>query len=343
MLDRAAIRRILLIRLSAVGDVINTLPAVSALRASFPGAHLTFVVEDKAADVIVGHPDLDQAVVFPRKRWRAGWKNPRTLVSTGGEVWRYVRELRTPRYDVLLDFQGNQKSGLHVLVAGVPVRIGFARGHSKEFSHWFTNVRVEPTTARQNRVEKNLALLAPLGVDVRGACYRLPAAHASELAVASYLASVGVPPRGYVLLHPGTSEYGHLKRWAVDRFAALADAIERQLALKVLVAWGPSERALADEIARRSCAIVAVETRSLLDLAELIRCARVFVGADSGPLHLASAVGAPSVALFGPKDPLVYGPYNPRAQVIHRPGADGRASMDSITVEDALEAVRSLV
>ncbi len=339
MLDRAAIRRMLLIRLSAVGDVINTLPAVTALRTSFPGAHLTFVVEDKAADVVLGHPDLDQVVVFPRKRWRGHWTN----ADTRREVLRYARGLRTPRHDVLLDFQGNLKSGLHDLVAGVPVRIGFARAHSKEMNHWFTNVRVAPPTLRQNRVEKNLALLAPLGVDVAAARYRLPASAASERLIAEFLSSIGTCAREYALLHPGTSAYGAEKRWSLDRFAGLADAIASELGLMVLVAWGPGERAMADEIAGKSCAIAALETRSLMDLAELIRSARVFVGADSGPLHLASAVSTPSVALFGPKDPAIYGPYNPRAKVVHRLGADGISGMDSIQVEDALEAVRALV
>lgn len=329
----------LLIRLSAVGDVVNTLPAVTAVRASFPDAHLTFVVEDKAADVIVGHPDLDQAVIFPRKRWRGRW----TSAETRREVLRYVRGLRTPRYDVLLDFQGNLKSGLHDLVAGVPVRIGFTRAHSKEMNHWFTNVRVAPGAQRQNRVQKNLALLAPLGVDLAAARYRLPTSASSERVVADFLSAVGTRARHFVLLHPGTSEYGSQKRWSLDRFAGLADAIAKELGLAVLVAWGPGERAMADEIAQKSCALVALETRSLLDLAELIRSARVFVGADSGPLHLASAVGTPSVALFGPKDPAIYGPYNPRARVVHRDGANGVSGMDLIRVEDALEAARALI
>lgn len=338
MLDRASIRRMLLIRLSAVGDVINTLPAVSALRASFPDAHLTFVVEDKAADVILRHPDLNQVIVFPRRKWRGAW----TRAETRREVARYVRGLRTPRHDVLLDFQGNLKSALHDVVAGVPVRIGFARSYAKEMNYLFTNVRVAPPTLRQNRVEKNLALLGPLGVDLGAARYRLPDAPESARLVADFLASVGVRADEFVLMHPGTSDYGSQKRWSLERFAQLADAIESELSLRVLVAWGPSERSMADEIASNSRAIVGLETRSLLDLAELIRAARVFVGADSGPLHLASAVGAPSVALFGPKDPAIYGPYNPRSRVVHRPGADGRASMDSITVGDALDAVRSL-
>jgi ADP-heptose:LPS heptosyltransferase len=100
---------------------------------------------------------------------------------------------------------------------------------------------------------------------------------------------------------------------------------------------------MAEEIARGSRAEVAMETRSLLDLAELLRGARAFVGADSGPLHLASAVEVPSVALFGPKDPAVYGPYNARHRVVYKPNGNGAGSMQAITVQDAFEALQALL
>ena len=129
----------------------------------------------------------------------------------------------------------------------------------------------------------------------------------------------------------------------MERFAALAAALHAELGARVLVAWGPGERALAEEISRGSSATVAMETRSLLDLAELLARARLFVGADSGPLHLGSAVGTPSVALFGPKDPDVYAPSNPRSRVVRKVDARGRATMAAIEVADALDAARSLL
>ena len=113
--------------------------------------------------------------------------------------------------------------------------------------------------------------------------------------------------------------------------------------LSTVVTWGPGEREMAQEVVGRSAgaAVLAMETRSILDLAEMIRRARLFVGCDTGPLHLASAVQAPSVALFGPKDPAVYGPYNPLGRVIYKP--DGKGSMDAILVDDVLEAVDELL
>lgn len=343
MLDRNSITRILLIRLSAVGDVINTLPAVSAVRAAFPKATLGFIVEDKAKDVVVGHPDLDEVYIFPRKRWRRSFWNPFRWPGTIAELLRYFRSFRSRRYDVVVDFQGNLKGGIHSWLSGVPVRIGFAKGHSSELNHWFSTHRAAPVSERVNRVEKFLALLSPLGVDPAPARYRLPESPESDRRVEEFLRGVGCAEGGYVLVHPGTSEVGKVKRWPLDRFAGLAAEMERDLRTRVLIAWGPGERPMAEEIARSGHAIVAMETQSLLDLAGLMRRARLFVGADSGPLHLASAVGVPSVALFGPKDPAIYGPYNKRHRVVYKPNGDGRGSMQAITVGDAFDAVKALL
>jgi ADP-heptose:LPS heptosyltransferase len=123
--------------------------------------------------------------------------------------------------------------------------------------------------------------------------------------------------------------------------APAADA--RELGLRVLVAWGPGEAPMAREVVAGSGATLGMETRSLLDLAELLDRAALFVGADSGPLHLASAVGCPSVALFGPKDPAIYAPCNPRSRVVRKAHGDGTADMLSIEIGDALAAARELL
>jgi ADP-heptose:LPS heptosyltransferase len=148
-----------------------------------------------------------------------------------------------------------------------------------------------------------------------------------------------------VVIHPGTSEFGRIKRWPLDRFAALADRIQHHLDRRVIISWGPGERAMAEEISRsaRCRPAIAPETRSLLDLAELIRCAAVFIGSDSGPMHLANAVGIPCVALFGPKDPVVYGPYGSGHRIVFKPNGEGLGAMNAITVEDAFSAVQSLL
>jgi len=337
------IRRILLVRLSALGDVVNTLPAVSAVREAFPRARLGFIVEDRCRDVVVGHPAIDRVYVYPRKRWQSDffrfWRWGR-LVS---EVGAFFREIRSERYDVALDFQGNLKGALHAWLSGSPERIGFARGHCSELNWLFSTLRVRPATERMYRVEKFLSLLAPLGIAPERPRYVLPRSAESGARVRRFLGEEGWAGGDYIVLHPGTSEFGKIKRWPLDRFGALARRLRAE-GHRVLIVWGPGERGMAETIAREGGAgvRVAMETRSILDLAELIAGARVFVGADSGPLHIASAVGVRSVALFGPKDPAIYGPYNPLGKVVYKPDGAGPASMEAITVEDAHAAVASI-
>jgi heptosyltransferase-1 len=335
------IRRILLVRLSALGDVVNTLPAVSAVREAFPQARIGYVVEDRCRDVVQGHPAIDRVYVYPRKRWQSDffrfWRWGR-LIS---EVRAFFREIRAERYEVALDFQGNLKGALHAWLSGIPERIGFARGHCNELNWLFSPVRVRPAT--EYRVEKFLSLLGPLGIAPARPRYVFPRSAESQDRARRFLAELKWAAGDYIVLHPGTSEFGKIKRWPLDRFGALAKRLAGE-GHKVLVVWGPGERQMADAIAAEGGpgVRIAMETRSILDLAELIAGARVFVGADSGPLHIASAVGVRSVALFGPKDPAVYGPYNPLGRVVYKPNGSGPGSMEAITVEDAHGAVASV-
>src|SRR5688572_6350270 len=341
MLSSREIRRILLVRLSALGDVVNTLPAVSAVREAFPAARLGFIVEDRCRDVVSGLSDIDKVHVFRRRRWQGDlvrfWRWGRLAT----EIAAYLREIRSERYEVVLDFQGNLKGALHSWLSGSPERIGFARGHCNEMNWLFSTTRVRPAT--EYRVEKFLSLLGPLGISPARPHYVFPRSEDSRTRARRWLAEAGWSEGDYIVLHPGTSEFGKIKRWPVDRFRALARKLSSE-GHRVLVVWGPGERGMAEAIAAEGGPNVriAMETRSILDLAELIAGARVFVGADSGPLHISSAVGVRSVALFGPKDPAVYGPYNPLGKVVYKPDGSGPASMEAITVEDAHAAVASV-
>lgn len=332
-------RRILFVRLSAIGDVINALPAVAALRRAEPDAVIDFAVEDKAKDVVLGHPLIDRVVVFPKKRWNRAIRTPAGFFRALREAGDYVRDLRTRRYDVSIDCQGTLKGALHSFLSGAPMRIGFTRKHSYEANTWFSTIQVEPPAGRPHRVEKFLSLLRPLGLDGTGAAYALPEDAESRARVRAYLEEAGID--GYVILHPGTSDFAPEKRWPAERYGELAQRVVSELGLRVLVTWGPGERPLADAVCRRSGgqALRAPQTRSLMELAELIRRARAFVSADTGPMHLAAACGTPCVALFGPKDPALYGPYGTGHTVITK-GRDGApAPMESIAVEEVFGAL----
>ncbi len=334
--------RVLFVRLSAVGDVINTLPALEAVRAGLPRAFIGFVVEDRAHDLIAGHPSVDRVHLFRRRRWARLAYQPLNWPRLLRETAAFAAEIRRERYDVALDFQSNLKGAMHGLLSGAPRRIGFSREHATEWNHLFTNVHVTPPGATINRVEKFLSLAAALGVPTEGARYRLPEPASSRDLVGSFLAREGLSR--YVAIHPGTSDFGKAKRWMPDRFSALAMKIAAETGLRSVITWGPAERPLAEAVVRGTgaCGTLSPETRSVLDLAEVLRRASLFVGCDSGPLHLSSAVGTPSVALFGPKDPRVYGPYSRLHRVVYK-AENGNGSMEAITVEDAYRAAAELL
>jgi lipopolysaccharide heptosyltransferase I len=342
--------RILLVRLSAVGDVVNVLPALTLLRRARPHDYLAFAVEDRAADVVRDHPLLDEVIVFPRRRWRAALRVPAQWRSLVREVSAYRGALRAGRFDVALDFQGNLKGAAHALLSGAPRRIGFARGHDREGSHLFATEHVVPPADRPHRVDKFAALVGALGATGAEREYVLPTSEAARASADRLLAAEaegepgsGGARRALVVLHPGTSGRGTLKRWPAERFAELARRLRTRRGARTLITWGPGEEALAGAVHELSgaAAEIAPRTQSLLELAEILRRAAVFVAADTGPMHLAAACGTRCVALFGPKDPAVYAPYGAGHVVVRRAAGEGAGTMEAIGVDEVFAAVAS--
>ena len=329
--------RVLLIRPSAVGDVIMLLPSLEALRRAHPGAHIGFLVEDRARDLIAGHPSLDRVHLFPRRRWSRQARNPLNWPRVLREIAAAFGEIRAQRYDLSVDFQGNLKGALLGLLSGAARRLGYSSVYARELNHWFTHERVAPGAGDFHRAEKFFSLVRRLGARDEDAAYRLPDAPESRQRVREFLASRRLTD--YAVIHPGTSEFGRAKRWPLDRFAQVARRLG-DLGLPAVVAWGPGEQSQAESIAAGGgSAIVALRTQSVLDLAELLRGAAVFVGCDSGPMHLCSAVGTPAVAIYGPHDPRVYGPFrHPRFRVVTPPGGSKRTGdVPAMVVIDAVE------
>lgn len=304
--------RLLIVRLSAIGDVINTLPAFAALRAGLPHAVIGWAVEDRAAGILEGLPGLDRLHRFPRQAWSA-----RRGIASIAAMLAHARAIRAERYDTVLDFQGNAKSALHVLLSGAKVRWGFTAEHCREWSHVTTNRRVRPGSATLNRVEKNIALAAALGVPIpeRPAPFEVPLEVKED--VDRRLREVGLPME-YAVLHPGTSRFGAFKRWPLHRYAEAGRGFLRRTGLPLLVTWGPGERWMARAIAAGigSGASETPRLPGLLHLAALLARARVVVGSDSAALHLAARLQVPTVGLYGPKDPRIYAPFGNPGEVL---------------------------
>ena len=304
-------QRILIVRLSALGDVVHALPLLDALRRARPEAHIGWLVEERAASLLEGHPQLDRLWVHPRREIEGLLRRGRALAALSA-FRRFIGPLRAERYELTIDAQSNLRSSALARLSGAPLRIGFGPRFAKEQSHRLSTHRVTPDEEPQLKVDRNLALLGPLGIDSTGARARLAiSAEATERARA-LAAALGPGP--LVGLHPGVSDFGAIKRWAPERYAALARRLRDERGVHSVVTWGPGDRELAESVVARAegAASLAPETASILELAALYEQCAAIVGSDTGPIHLAAALGLPVVGLYGPKDPAVYAPWDAR-------------------------------
>jgi heptosyltransferase I len=288
----------LVVRLSAMGDVIHSLPLASNLARA--GHRVSWLIEDRFARLLVGNPHIARVHIAATKRWR---RHPWSAV-TRREVGALAQELRAERYDSVLDPMGNWKS---CWAGSLPRSRTFVlddRSIRFELCRWFAHVRVTPRPDAIHVVDKNLALLDAIGVSV--ADPRPDASYLPTGATAASTKFLARRRRPFALYHPGAGR--QKKSWGLDRFADAARRIERDLDLTPVVSWGPGDETLAGALARDLHAPMP-PLFDFPDLAALIARCSLFVGGDTGPLHLADALGIPTVALFGPTDPRRSGPY----------------------------------
>lgn len=293
----------LVVRLSSIGDVVHTLPVLGALKGA--GWDVGWLVEQSAAELLEGHPLVTHVVRVPRAR-----------ALRLGTARQAIRTLREQAYDVALDFQGLWKSALWARCAGVPRILGYAPPWRREpASSFLVGEQIDLPDDILHVIDKNLTLLRTLSIEAVGSrIFPLPPVGERARRVEALLAEMGIGP--FVILNPGGG--WESKLWPPDRYGVVARALKER-GLVSVVTFGPGEEKLADRVVSASDgAARRCFPTSLLDFAELARRARVVVAADTGPLQLACAVGAPVVALFGPTDPLRNGPFSPHDGVVRR-------------------------
>jgi lipopolysaccharide heptosyltransferase I len=286
-------RRILIVRLGSMGDIVHALPVLAAFRDRWPDAEVDWLVEARHAPFLDLVPGVTERVLLDSRR-------------LGGERgWpAVVGRLRARRYDLAIDVQGLIKSAGLARLAGARETIGFARGHVREGpAAWFYTARVDPGPAR-HVIDRNLALATRAGASGAGRRFeiRVPAPGA---ATAAALDALGLR---FIVLNAGGGWPN--KRWPADRFAALAAHLHERCGLPSLAIWGPGERLLADAVAAPGPPAVSIApTLSLADLVAILGRAALVVSGDSGPLHVAAALGTPVVGIYGPTDPIRNGPW----------------------------------
>lgn len=324
--------RILIVRLSAIGDAIQTMPVACALRERFPEAFLAWVVESRAASLLRGHEAIDELIELPR-----GW-----LKSPGG-VWRLRRRLHDLRFDAAIDVQSLTKSAIVAWLSGAKQRIGFGNPGGRELSKWLNNRRVDPKTTHV--VDRYVELLRPLDIESPTVRFQVPQRDEDRATAERIVGELGLGD-GFAMVNPGAGWPSKL--WPTDRYAAVAEHLNKAWHLPTLVVWaGAAERAMAEQIAGAGPIVHIAPSTTLPELAALARRARLFVGSDTGPLHLAAAVSTPCVGLYGPWPATRHGPYGERnialQKMIFEGSARGRRTappiyMESITTEMVCEA-----
>lgn len=336
--------KILIIRLSAIGDVIHCLPAAAELKRRLPGVLIGWVVEPAASSLVLNNPAIDLSYVLPRKQWSRGlalpWRWPGVITDIGA-FWSKIKQ---ERFDVVVDFQGLLKSAVCTAASGAPVRAGFAG--TREGAEWFLTDRLDVGDYfghDRHVVDLNLSLAdfvcRKVGTTAGGSQGRagetaglppveFPLPEPQPESYEKINEMLGSGPAGgegaapLVVLIPGTTWSS--KIWPAEYWSDLGVRLWRELGFRICLAGGAAEEAMNAEIAsgierqfRQVDLVNLTGKTSLLDLIPLFRLSRLVVGPDTGPVHLAAAVGKPKVVgVYGSTPWRRLGPYGPQCRTV---------------------------
>jgi heptosyltransferase-1 len=324
-------RRILLIKLSAFGDVVQTFPILNKLRRRYPEAQIDWLVKPEIAELLQHNPAINTIIEFPRGEWATPWRVAPYVSSA-----RLAAKLRRTRYDLVLDLQGQLRSGVFARLSGAPVRIGFDKPNAQS---WAASPRKFPEEARKHAwqgaregswlaythriavpnidvhaVNRYLSVGAMLRLDDGAADFSFPIPKEATDRIDALMDYYEIAKARLVVMAPGT--IWDTKEWRPEAFAEVARNF-LQKGFAVTLVGSQRERAVCDEVGKLAPGVVnlAGET-TLSELAALIKRATICVTNDSGPMHLAVALDRPVVSVFGPTDPVWAGPYQRKGAVL---------------------------
>lgn len=320
--DRSSIERLLIVRLSAMGDVIHTLPAAQALRDAFPDATIGWLIEERWADLLSAPGTTRRGPRSPQRPLAdsvhtvnlTGWRKTLFTAPTLERIARVWNDVRSVRYNIVVDLQGAIRSAVLARWSGTPVIYGSTQPRESPASLWYTR-KVVPTGAHV--IEQNLSLASAVTGKIAPAPpVEFPHDIAAENRIEKILGDARM--RDFALLNPGAG-WG-AKRWPAERYGLVARALAAW-GIRSIVNYGPAEEHLAREVESASEGTAMTLKSTISELIALTRRAKLFVGGDTGPLHLAAALHVPVVAIFGPTDPTRNGPYGTHSIVLRNPSS----------------------
>ncbi len=305
-------KRILVIKLRYLGDVLLATPVLRALRERYPEAHLAMAVNRGTEDILKRNPDLNEVLVVER--------------GGLGTQFRFLGEIRRRKFDCVIDLTDGDRAAILARFSGAPVRIGLNEEHRWRGLLYTAVARPESSVA--HRIERDLETVRSLGLEPKASLPVLRTSDQDDQDAARLLDEIAGEPlskgtRSLIMFQPGARYW--FKAWPVERFADLANRLTEREDSRVLIGGHAQEQTLADQIAARtrSKPVVLVGRTTVLQYAAILKRCALFVGNDNGPMHMAAALGVPVVALFGPSNPAEWGPRGARTEVLYK-GLDCR-------------------
>jgi len=297
-------KKILVARLSAIGDVVRTIPAVNAIRKHFKDCTIHWLVEDRCAEMINGLSCIDELKIIPRKMWKKIGFFKQLI-----EFQKFINQLKKEKYDIFLDFHGIAKSGLYGYFARIPRRIGYPKGISKEGVTIFYNEIINAEEIHISRYERNFLIPLYFDKNAKEEHVTLPINKNDTEFATNFLEKNSLKENSFVFMYPGTSKVGRYKRWMPENFGKLANMIFDKYNLKTIIGWGPGEEELIEEMLKVSKeSAIALPLTTMKQLSAVIEKAKLYIGGDTGPTHISSFVKTPLVVILGPSDPVLNQP-----------------------------------
>jgi 3-deoxy-D-manno-octulosonic-acid transferase/heptosyltransferase-1 len=343
------LQSILIIKLSAIGDVVHSLPVLEVLRKSYPAARIDWVVEETASGIINGHPAINEVIVSPRSAWSRAFAEG-DIKGFLRDLRRFEGRLRSVCYDLVIDLQGLLKSGILAGLARGRRKVGMTG--SREGAGLFLSEPAFPVNREIHAIDRYLSLAAGLGCDISGWHGSLPVTETDMEKAGRLLDEAGLGGDRFVAVNPVAK--WETKLWIPGRFSRLCDRIVDEAGCSVLFTGGGSDTAYVEGIVsgmNRPAVNLAGRT-GLRELACIYERAELLVTTDTGPMHIAAAMKCPVVALFGPTSPVRTGPYGNGHRVVRsgaacspcfRKKCDDPRCMTGIGVEKVFEEVKSLL
>jgi len=304
-IDPPQIKKILLIRLRRIGDVILTTPAISALRQGFPTASISYIIERPYRELVEGNPNLDKVIILEKKQ-------------SLKDFFKLIRTIRKENYDVILDFHGGPRASLITLFSRAKLKVGYRI----KFKNFIYNIRLprSPKEGYFHSVENHINLVKALGVDVNSLppLYLPQARKAESEKVKKFIEENSLGGRKIITIH--ISAGNEFRNWGVDNLVQLTNLLAQRPDVKIVLLGTNEDQKAEEEILKKSTAslLSLVGRLHLREVRELISHSSLFVGPDSGPMHIAASTSTPIVALFGPTLPSNFAPWQAKAFVVEK-------------------------